>query len=925
MSSLPLWADIRLREAKAKRVPYVDLNPRRATKSELPEDARDPLTDFPFQLLEMPWLTSIDLEANLLSSVPSEIWQLEKLERLLLAGNILEAAPSGIAFLEKLRVLNLSGNHLCELPDTYADLTRLVSLHISANPLAEIPNWIGGLPHLKQLSIGAGERALLLELPEWLQAHHELEELVVFGHALTTLPKWIAHYPRLEVLRIGNNAFEEVPDAVFNAERLRILDLSNSEGVHTGHIFLPFESRNRIKHVPADLLRLRHLRVLNLHGNPLETPPPELITEDGETTVLELRRYFTQLQREGKENLNEAKLLIVGEPGAGKTTLSRKLIDRSYQLRDEESTQGIAIRLWRTEGTRQVRVNVWDFGGQEIYHATHQFFLTKRSVYAMVADSRQEDTDFYYWLNLIELLSDASPVILVLNEKQDRHRDLDVRGIRSQFPSLRAVVSVNFENNRGFGELVDRLTAELNALPHIGTELPRSWVNVRLAVETDHREWITIQEFDSLCDAHGFASVEEKRQLGGFLHDLGVCLHYQSDPLLRRIVILKPEWGTAAAYSVLDDARVRAAGGRFAGSDLERIWADPKFDQMRDELLRLMLNFRLCYELAEPKDTYIAPQLLPTSRPDHEFPHAESLQVDFVYEFMPKGIASQLIVHLHDLIEDPALAWRSGVVLSREKAIAEVTESHRRRRITVQVAGRGKLELFGIISRALDSIHSSYPQISVQALIPCSCEHCRTSDSMEHYALATLQQFAQDRQDWIQCRRSYQQVSVRSLLAEVTALAPEPASLVSGPQIWVQGNVKTLVVGGSGDLLVPLTRVMDVEGEEIEMQTPKNNAWSNGSFCLIAFVVVIATIGTLARLIPILALPLVLIGAVILLPIVGALQLRNDDRLKEKTFIELMGLFARQLPLLRGSERPNHEEQRPEGPETPTALPNEKD
>ncbi|WP_416233391.1 hypothetical protein [Anabaena sp. UHCC 0399] len=27
-------------------------------------------------------------------------------------------------------------------------------------------------------------------------------------------------------------------------------------------------------------------------------------------------------------------------------------------------------------------------GGQEIYHETHQFFLTKRSLYAVVADNR---------------------------------------------------------------------------------------------------------------------------------------------------------------------------------------------------------------------------------------------------------------------------------------------------------------------------------------------------------------------------------------------------------------------------------------------------------------------------------------------------------------------------------------------------------
>ena len=27
---------------------------------------------------------------------------------------------------------------------------------------------------------------------------------------------------------------------------------------------------------------------------------------------------------------------------------------------------------------------VWDFGGQQIYHATHQFFLTKSSLYVLV-------------------------------------------------------------------------------------------------------------------------------------------------------------------------------------------------------------------------------------------------------------------------------------------------------------------------------------------------------------------------------------------------------------------------------------------------------------------------------------------------------------------------------------------------------------
>ncbi|NJO90657.1 MAG: hypothetical protein HC831_18130 [Chloroflexia bacterium] len=39
-----------------------------------------------------------------------------------------------------------------------------------------------------------------------------------------------------------------------------------------------------------------------------------------------------------------------------------------------------------------------DFAGQDIYHATHRFFLSQRSLYALVSDERKENTDFKYWL-----------------------------------------------------------------------------------------------------------------------------------------------------------------------------------------------------------------------------------------------------------------------------------------------------------------------------------------------------------------------------------------------------------------------------------------------------------------------------------------------------------------------------------------------
>ena len=47
------------------------------------------------------------------------------------------------------------------------------------------------------------------------------------------------------------------------------------------------------------------------------------------------------------KHLYEAKLIIVGEGGAGKTSLARKLLDPDYQLpTDDTSTQGIDILKW---------------------------------------------------------------------------------------------------------------------------------------------------------------------------------------------------------------------------------------------------------------------------------------------------------------------------------------------------------------------------------------------------------------------------------------------------------------------------------------------------------------------------------------------------------------------------------------------------
>ncbi len=172
------------------------------------------------------------------------------------------------------------------------------------------------------------------------------------------------------------------------------------------------------------------------------------------------------------------------------------------------------------------------------------------------------------------------------------------------------------------------------------------------------------------------SQLKDKLQLSGYLHDIGVCLHFQDDPLLKKTVILKPKWGTDAVYQVLDNKRVIGHLGRFNRANLAQIWHAPEYADMQDELLQLMINFKLCYQIPGNRDTFIAPQLLTENQPDYAWDESANLIMRYTYEFMPKGIITQFIVAMNALIAEQAFVWKSGVILKKDQTRAEVIEHY---------------------------------------------------------------------------------------------------------------------------------------------------------------------------------------------------------------------------------------------------------
>ncbi|MBR8827889.1 MAG: leucine-rich repeat domain-containing protein, partial [Gomphosphaeria aponina SAG 52.96 = DSM 107014] len=489
-----------------------------------------------------------------------------------------------------------------------------------------------------------------MSTPEWIQKkiqevkNNNLTELNLSYNQLSSLPSEITNLTNLTRLDLSDNQLSSLPSEITNLTNLTSLDLRN----------------NQLSSLPSEITNLTNLTRLYLDGNPLENPPLEVCKQGIEA----IREYFQKLEEEGYDTIYEAKFIIVGEAESGKTSLMNKLLDPSYKVAQvEESTHGIGIRtlLFTCQEDQEFRVNIWDFGGQEIYHQTHQFFLTKRSLYGLVTDSRKEHCHLDYWLQIVEILSENSPMMIIKNDKSGKVEIGNEGQIRDRFKvMIKDVLDTDLKTNKGLERIDARMKEYIQELPHVGNKLPKAWARVREAIEKDERDYISLDEYLKLCEECNYKSEQKEQEeqkdgrliLSEFLHDLGVILHFQKDKssLLYDTVILKPEWGTQAVYELLkrENNPVKEKLGKFTFDDLEIIWGDTRYKGKSRELLELMKNFKLCYELkwVEPK-TFIAPQLLGEIPPQYQWNPENNLRLIYQYDFMPKGIMSQLIVEMH--------------------------------------------------------------------------------------------------------------------------------------------------------------------------------------------------------------------------------------------------------------------------------------
>ena len=525
---------------------------------------------------------------------------------------------------------------------------------------------------------------------------------------------------------------------------------------------------------------------------PLTNPPREIVAQ-GNKAIL---NYFDELARGQIDHLYEAKMLVLGEGGAGKTSLIRRLYQPKLPLPSEkETTRGIEIHKheFHLKNGRTFRLNVWDFGGQQIYHATHQFFLTQRSLYVLVDDTRKDyksvsDEGFRYWLELIEIFGGHSPTIIFQNEKSSRSKVIDFRGISQRYDNVKQLYAGNLDDPHAADRLRDAIEFFAAQLDHIGEELPASWIKVRAEIEqlAARHPYVPVEEYFRVCEKYLEDDETRALHLSRYLHDLGVFLHFQDDPLLKRTVILQNEWATAAVFRILDDEIVKKKLGRFSDEDGARLWKGSGYERMHSELLALMRNFELCYELRDASPpTRLAPQLLPPAKPEElaSWARPGDLIVRYKYDFLPKGIISRLTVRQHRFVRDPGMAWVTGVLFEQDNTAVLVEVLPTGDEVEMRSRGPENKALLSVISADLDALNDSFKGLhdKIETRVPCNCKSCRTTMSPWFFGHRDLVRRKEYGKLQVECSLSFENVDVLQLLDGIK---------VSAPPAWATGASK---------------------------------------------------------------------------------------------------------------------------------------
>ena len=423
-------------------------------------------------------------------------------------------------------------------------------------------------------------------------------------------------------------------------------------------------------------------------------------------------------------------MLVVGDGDVGKSSVVERLIYNTFNPR-KGTTLGVEINdemqvvhsEVKSEG-EPVKLNIWDFGGQEIQHSTHQFFLTKRSLYLLVVDARKGDqlNNIEYWLKLIESFGGDSPIIIVINQidqlKGQRPLNLDRKALQEKY-NIRDFVETSCETGEGLPSLKVAVAREVEQLKHVRDIWPREWLAIKGRLEGMQADYIPVEKYYEICSQENLNDENLRESLLDILHVLGTVVRFPGDTQ-----VLNPRWVTQGVYALLTSARLVKAQGQFDMKDVGEILLGlPNADEhypphTHERLIRVMRHFELCFEFTDRQGHYLIPRHLHDNELDIPWDDADALKFQYHYETLPDAVISRFIVRMNQYITKQYY-WKNGVFLHDGENRAKVKADLIDRKIFISIIGKEQTRraFLAVIRSAFDEINSNF-KIDIKQMIP---------------------------------------------------------------------------------------------------------------------------------------------------------------------------------------------------------------
>eukprot|EP01125_Pyxidicula_operculata_P014786 TRINITY_DN496_c3_g1_i1.p1 TRINITY_DN496_c3_g1~~TRINITY_DN496_c3_g1_i1.p1 ORF type:complete len:2368 (-),score=568.15 TRINITY_DN496_c3_g1_i1:56-7159(-) len=478
--------------------------------------------------------------------------------------------------------------------------------------------------------------------------------------------KKISSLPKLANIDLSKNRLVELPPQLGQLTQLKSLVLTD----------------NKIETLPSSFVDLKQLKLLELKGNPIGLLPDDIQRKD----VNKVLTYLNEMQEPNKQ-WNRIKLIVVGPENVGKTHLVNCLRKRDYPK--NISTDGIDVEPLSLN--KRFKYLVYDFGGQEVFYPTHQFFLCDRAIYIVVFDiSNMDKWRTEYWLRKLKLLGRnlvPPPVIMVgthLDDKRCTPQHVNnvatqCKKLKASFSNILGIVFVSCPAQQGIKELKHMLNNVAMKQKMLTTLVPQSYIVMdrMLNQERSKKKMLTWDEYKELAVKVHVTNSKNLQVMTEFLHDAGSLIWFDK-PVLRDVVILDDKW-LADVMSSIVSFKSSWKDGIIHHQTLEIAWkAFPP--SLHRTLLELLMKFEVVYPKRGDPTASIVPSLLPIN-PNQEFlkfPSVkefikhEIIERTYKMEFLPIGFFPRLVARIYQVPELVCHnAYRNGFMLSPSSALAD--------------------------------------------------------------------------------------------------------------------------------------------------------------------------------------------------------------------------------------------------------------